>query len=151
MHSAIFYRVVVTGTPGILIALGLASRHRWAATIMAGVYSAFSIILLWLLPLFPAQPKLGPVYQQVSHFIPWEFPLLIVIPAMVVDLVLWRTESWPRIARGVVAGLAFFAAFLLVQWPFGTFMNSPLARNWMFGAHYIQYNIPTTEATELTD
>src|SRR4051794_18161002 len=78
-HSALFYTVVSLGTPAIMIAVAIASRHRWACTIMAGVYSAFGAGFLWLLPLFPAQPKLGPVYQQVTHFIPWEFPLLIVV------------------------------------------------------------------------
>ena len=42
----------------------------------------FGIVFLWILPLFPAEPKLGPVYHPVTHFIPWEFPLLLIIPAL---------------------------------------------------------------------
>ena len=38
---------------------------------------------VWVLPLFPAQPKLGPVYREVTHFIPWEFPLLLIVPAII--------------------------------------------------------------------
>ena len=30
---------------------------------------------LWLFPLFSAEPKLGPVYQPITHFVPLEFPL----------------------------------------------------------------------------
>ncbi len=40
---------------------------------------------------FPAEPKLGPVYRQVTHFIPWEFPLLLIVPAFAIDLILQRT------------------------------------------------------------
>ena len=41
MHNALFYIVVVLGTPVILIARSaIASRHRWACTIMAAVYTA---------------------------------------------------------------------------------------------------------------
>ena len=81
MHSALFYIVVAIGTPAVLIAVAVASRQRWACTIMAGVYTAFGLAFLWILPLFPAEPKLGPVYRQVTHFIPWEFPLLLIVPA----------------------------------------------------------------------
>jgi hypothetical protein len=144
MHSAIFYRVVAIGTPGILIAFALAARRRWACTIMAGVYTAFSVALLWLLPLFPAEPKLGPVYQPVTHFIPWEFPLLVVVPALAVDVVLQRTESWRRLTRALVAGLTFLGALIVVQWPFADFLMSPFARNWFFGTHYVAYNTPAS-------
>ena len=80
MHSAYFYTVVVFGTLGIVTALGVASRHRWGCTILTGVYTMFGLAFLWILPLFPAEPKLGPVYTPVTHFIPWEFPLLLIDP-----------------------------------------------------------------------
>jgi hypothetical protein len=144
MHSGLFYLVIAIATPGILIGLGLAARHRWACTIMTGVYTAIGAGLLWLLPLFPAEPKLGPVYQPVTHFIPWEFPLLLIVPAIAVDVFLQRTETWRRLTRAGVAGLVFLAAFILVQWPFANFLMSPLARNWIFGTHYMGYNTPAT-------
>src|SRR5580765_4666900 len=74
MHGALFYIVVAIGTPAILVALAVASRQRWACTIMATVYTLFNLAFLWILPLFAAEPKLGPVFHQVTHFIPWEFP-----------------------------------------------------------------------------
>ena len=40
MHSASFYAVVVLGTLGIIVALGVASRHRWGCTIVTGVYTS---------------------------------------------------------------------------------------------------------------
>jgi hypothetical protein len=37
MHSGLFYIVVAIGTPALLVALAVASRQRWACTIMAAV------------------------------------------------------------------------------------------------------------------
>ena len=144
MHSALFYIVVMLGTAAMIPALALASRHPWGCTIVSGVYTAFGLALLWILPLVPAQPKLGPVYQQVTHLIPWEFPLLLVVPAFAVDLALRRTESWRPIARALVIGLGFLGIFVAVQWPFADFLLSPHARNYFFGAGYLGYNTQPT-------
>jgi len=111
---------------------------------VSGVYTAFGLALLWILPLVPAEPKLGPVYQQVTHLIPWEFPLLIVVPAFAVDLALQQTGSWRPIARALVIGLGFLGIFIAVQWPFADFLLSPHARNYFFGAGYLGYNTQPT-------
>jgi hypothetical protein len=143
-HNARFYIVVLIGTPLILSALAIASERKWAATIIAGIYSAFALAFLWVLPLFPAEPKLGPVFREVTHFIPWEFPLLIIVPAFVMDLILQRTQAWRPLMRGLVIGTAFLAAFIAVQWPFADFMLSPAARNWFFGGAYLDFATPPT-------
>ena len=140
MHGAPFYIVVAIGTPAILVALAIASRQRWACTTMAAVYTAFGVGFLWILPLFAAEPKLGPVYHQVTHFIPWEFPLLLIVPALIVDLILQRTDGWRPILRALVTGAAFLAMFVVVQWPFADFLMTPWARNWFFASHRMQYN-----------
>ena len=91
------------------------------------------------MPLFPATPKLGPVMHEVKQFIPAGFPMLILIPAFVLDL------AWPRIAamrqwkQAVISGALFFGILVLVQWPFGDFLQSPLARNALFGSIYFDY------------
>ena len=56
---------------------------------MTGVYSVFVLVLMWVLPLFPAQPKLGPVYQNITHMVPLPFQLLLIVPAFFLDLI------WP--------------------------------------------------------
>ncbi|HEV2983103.1 MAG TPA: hypothetical protein VGX46_01890 [Vicinamibacterales bacterium] len=140
MHSALFYIVVSLGTPAILVALAVASRQRWACTTMAAVYTVFGVAFLWILPLFAAEPKLGPVYRSVTHFIPWEFPLLLIVPALIVDLILRQTDGWRPIVRGLVTGAAFFATFIAVQWPFANFLMTPLARNRVFGTAYFDYS-----------
>jgi len=141
-HNARFYFAVFIGTPAILAALAIASEKKWAGTIIAAVYSAFALGFLWILPLFPAEPKMGPVHHQITHFIPWEFPLLLVVPAFALDLILRRTTTWRPLVRAVVAGLAFFAVFIAVQWPFADFMLSPAARNWFFGGAYVDFGTP---------
>ena len=144
MHSPGFYAVVAFGTVGILTSLGVASRHRRGCTIVAAVYTALGVALLWIFPLFPAEPKLGPVYSPVTHFIPWEFPLLLVVPAFALDVILQRTANWRVLLRGMAMGVAFFATFVAVQWPFATFLMSPAARNWFFGTTYMDFSTPPT-------
>ena len=141
-HNARFYLVVMIGTPAILAALSIASERRWASTIITSVYSAFALGFLWLLPLFPAEPKLGPVYREVTHFIPWEFPLLLIVPAVVLDVILQRTGGWRPLVRAVAGGLAFFAVFVMVQWPFASFVLTSSARNWFFGGGYLDFATP---------
>ena len=140
MHGALFYIVVAIGTPAIMVALAIASRQRWACTTMAAVYTAFGVGFLWILPLFAAEPKLGPVFHQVTHFIPWEFPLLLIVPALIVDLILQRTDGWRPIVRALATGAAFLATFIIVQWPFANFLMTPLARNRVFGTTYFDYS-----------
>ena len=144
MHSASFYAIVALGTVGIITAIGVASRHRWGCTILTAIYTAVGVAFLWIFPLFPAEPRLGPVYTPVTHFIPWEFPLLLMIPALATDLILQRTPTWRPLVRGLVTGVAFFATFLAAQWLFADFLMSPLARNWFFGTTYQDYGTPPT-------
>ena len=144
MHEASFYVIVFLGTLGIITALGTASRHRWGCSIITAVYTVFGVLFLWLLPLFAAEPKLGPVYHPVTHFIPWEFPLLLIVPALVIDVILQRTTAWRPLSRGAAIGVAFFATFVAIQWPFAEFLMSPLARNWFFGTTYMDYGTPPT-------
>jgi hypothetical protein len=146
MHNALFFIVVSLGTPAILIAIAVASERRWACTIITAVYTVFGVGFLWLLPLFPAQPKLGPVYHPVTHFIPWEFPLLVIVPAFAVDLLLQRTAGWRPLVRAIAAGLVFLIVFAAVQWPFANFLMTPPARNWFFGTHYFDYGTPPRSA-----
>jgi hypothetical protein len=142
MHSGFFYRVVSIAIPGILAAIARASRRRWAATIMIGIYSLFMLGCLWILPLFPAVPKLGPVYQQVTHFVPPEFPLLLIVPAIGLDL-LWssRAGRWPLWLQSIVSGLVFVVLLVAAQWPFADFLLSPASRNRVFGTIYFDYNL----------
>jgi hypothetical protein len=146
MHSGLFFIVVTIGTPFAVVAVALASRHRWGCTIITLVYTALNLAFLWILPLVPAQPKLGPVYNPVTHFIPWEFPLLLVVPAFVTDLILQRTNDLRPLLRAPIAGAVFLATFVAAQWPFASFLMTERARNWFFGAHYLDFSTPPRSA-----
>jgi hypothetical protein len=139
MHSAIFYRVLGMLGPLGLIGIAQASGHRWAATIVAGFYTVLWIAGLWIFPLFPAQANLGPVFTPVTHMIPLGFPLLVLPGAAVLDYILNRFAGRGKMMQAALAGAGFLAVMLAVQWPFGNFLNSALARNWIFGMNYFGY------------
>lgn len=141
MHSGLFYRVVSITIPIVLAGVAKASGRRWPATIATGIYTIFWVGLLWILPLFPAQPKLGPVYQRVTHFIPAEFPLLLIVPAFLLDFLWARTNHSNKWLQATVSGVVFVAVLVAVQWPFASFLNSPAAGNWVFGNNYFDYNL----------
>src|SRR5258708_24475774 len=111
----ISYMVIGIGTLLLLEGLARVSGHRWARTIMTGVYSAFVLILMWVLPLFPAQPKLGPVYQDITHMVPLPFPILLVVPAFFLDLVwpmLGEPQVWSKLSRFVLGAMNWVFLFL---------------------------------------
>src|ERR1700722_4205051 len=139
MHNAFFYRVVCMFIPMVLAGVARASEKRWAATTVAAVY-----MLVWggmglILPLFPAEPKLGPVYNNVTQFVPPDFPLLLIIPAMALDILWRRTRGWNAWNQAAVSGLLFLGVFMAVQWPFADFLQSPLSRNWFFHTNIFDY------------
>ena len=140
LHTAVCYRAICIVTPIVLALASRATGMRWAATIVSAVYTVFALGLLWILPLFPAQPKLGPVLHEVTQFVPAGFPLLILIPAFVLDLVWPRMAHWKSWKQAIASGALFFATLVAVQWPFGNFLQSPLARNPFFGSAYYDYN-----------
>jgi hypothetical protein len=145
LHSAISYMVIGIGTLLLLEGLARVSGHRWARTIMTGVYSAFVLILMWVLPLFPAQPKLGPVYQDITHMVPLPFPMLLIVPAFFLDLTLPLFKDAPKWQQAIFGGVAFLAIMIAVEWPFATFLMSPMARNRFFATTDFPYfALPTS-------
>jgi hypothetical protein len=145
MHGATFYRAASYGVPLILVALARASGYRWGATAVAAVYTVIQLVQLWGLPLFPATPKLGPVFTNVTHMIPLEFPVLIIIPALVIDFLLNRYAHKNKWLLAVMLGAAYLVVMLLVHWPLGDFLIAPAARNWVFGQNYFSYGVPPSE------
>jgi hypothetical protein len=130
---------VAVVAPLIMIALARVSAQRWAATILATFYTVFMAAMVWLFPLFHAEPKLGPVYQQITHFIPLEFPLMLIPPAIAIDVLRHKFAAWPRWKLAPVLGAAFLVVFVTVEWPFAAFMQTPAAGNAVFGGDYFAY------------
>jgi hypothetical protein len=141
LHTSLPYALVTLLAPFPMAVAARATRFRYPATVVAATYTLVLIGFIQILPLFPAQPKLGPVYQHVTHFIPPQFPLLLIVPAFALDLLWQRTANWNRWALAAVSALIFLALLLAVEWPFAAFLNTPAARNRFFGAMYFWYGL----------
>jgi hypothetical protein len=145
MHSALFYVLLSLFAPMFLVAVAQVSDFRWASTAIAGIFTTLNLMFLWLLPLFPAEPKLGPVFHHVTHFVPPPFPLLIVVPALAIDLLRRQLRTWSCWRRAAAFGTLFLGTFVAVEWPFANFLQSPAARNWVFGTQYFPFFVPLTD------
>lgn len=142
MHSSLFYCAIVIPFPIELMIVRRISSRRWACTLAATVYTVFSLTQEWLLPMFPAAQKLGPVMQRVPYMVPLGFPLLIIAPAIVIDLLWKRIRDWNGWKQAIVLGAAFLGTFMAVQWPFADFLMTKWSGNWVFGTHYQLYMVP---------
>jgi hypothetical protein len=146
LHSASAFIAMAIALPIVFAMLSRASRHPWAATSAAAIYTIFSIAEILILPLFPAQPKLGPVFYPVTHFVPAGFPVLILAPAFALDLLWQRTRSWKTWQIALLSGVIFTAVLVAVEWPFANFLMSKASENRFFGTMYFDYNTRPTSA-----
>lgn len=143
-RGALFYQVSCAIYPLYLVAAARAAKVRWAATGAALVYMSIMLAMIWILPLFRAQPLLAPIYNPVDRMVPPVFPLLLVVPGIAIDLIMQRFGQrrgfWRDWALAGMLGLAFLATFLLAQYSFSGFLISPSADNWLFaGNRWIPY------------
>jgi hypothetical protein len=96
-----------------------------------------------VLPLVPAKPQVPPIYNPLDHLMPPPFPLLLVAPAVMLDLLLrlapprgLRDRPW---LQAIAGGLVFSLVFFVAQWAFAEFLLSDDADNWFFaggGRHW---------------
>ncbi len=133
LHSARPYKAAGTLALVVLVMISQAHRYKWSATVISGVYTGVTIASMQILPLFPAEPKLGPVFFPVTHMVPSNFPILILVPAIVLDLLWRRTRDWSPWLLAPLSGLVFIAALVAVEWPFADFLMSKWAENRFFG------------------
>jgi hypothetical protein len=147
MHSGIYYRSIALAIPMFLAAISQSAQVPWAATKIGLIYFLFSNAINWTLQMFPGEPKLGPVTNPVTHFVPGHFPILLFLPAMAMDRVFARTGAWERWKRAAAGGAGFMAVLLAVQWVFGYFLMSPASRNWVFYTHLWDYRMTARSAT----
>jgi hypothetical protein len=124
----------------VLAAISQASRFRWAATTISAIYFVFLIGFILIFPLFPAQPKLGPVFYPVTHLVPPKFPILLIGPAFALDLFWQRVKKWKLWQIALVSGIIFVAIIFALQWPFANFLMSHGSENRLFGSAYFDYN-----------
>lgn len=142
-HSAFFFELGCATYPIVLVALARAGRLRFAATTGALAALGLQLLLVWILPLVPGEPAVGPIYHARDHLLPPPFPLLLVIPALAIDALLRilpeRGDASPWPMRALETGVVFAALFIVTQWLFAGFLLSPAADGWLFaggGRHW---------------
>jgi hypothetical protein len=135
-HGAQFYKVCALMFPARLVAIGRSARVSWPATRIAAIYMGMLCAIDWILSAFPAHPKLAPIFNPITHMVALPFPLLLIVPALAIDLILHKTRGTTgklrRLEIAVLLGTVFFIVFVVVQWLFSEFMISPRAENWFF-------------------
>jgi hypothetical protein len=144
LHQAIAYIAMGIALPFFFSAFSQASGARWAATFTAAVYTVMVMAEILILPLFPAQPKLGPVFNPVTHLVPAKFPILILVPALALDLLWRRVKNWKPWQIALLSGVLFMAVLVAVEWPFADFLLSDASKNRFFGTIYFDYNSRAT-------
>jgi hypothetical protein len=139
-HGVLCYQVASIIFPVYFVSIARATPSKWAGTRSAAVYMLIQLLLLWILPLFPAVPRLAPVLNHVTHYQPFYFPLLLIIPAFGIDMVLFKLENKKVFVKITLASLVFLGLFFVVQWNVGTFLHTaPVARGWFFGSYTWAY------------
>ncbi|MBV9670024.1 MAG: hypothetical protein JOZ43_03620 [Acidobacteriales bacterium] len=142
-HTSWPYVVLAIGSPAILAGTAFSIKRPYSATIVAAIYTLLVLALEITLPLFPAQPKLGPVYHPIQHFVPPPFPPMVWFPALALDL-LWskiRDRSLWQVA--ILSGVVFTAAMLFADWNTATFiLQTKLGHAAFFHVGYIDFSTP---------
>jgi hypothetical protein len=140
LHQSQAYRAMGIGVPVAMAVFSRGSKNRWAATIISAIYMVWVMAEILIFPLMPASPKLGPVYFPVTHLVPAKFPVLLVVPAIAMDLLWHRLRAWKPWQIAAVSGVIFIAILFAVEWPFANFLMSKAAANRFFGTIYFDYN-----------
>jgi hypothetical protein len=140
LHRAGPYVAMAIAVPVLLAMLSQASRFRWAATSSAAIYTILTIAEILIFPLFPARPKLGPVFFPVTHLVPAKFPILLLVPALAFDLLWQRVRGWKTWQTSLASGILFVTILTAVEWPFANFLMSHASENRFFGTMYFQYD-----------
>jgi hypothetical protein len=139
LHGAGPYKAMALAVSALFPLISRVSRYRWAATWAASLYMVVRMATILIFPLFPATPKLGPVLNPITHFQPLQFPILIILPAMALDLLWRRTARLPLWLTGAASGLVFSAVLFPAEWFFADFMGTRGAANRFFGGIYFPY------------
>ncbi len=130
-HDALFYQAAGAVYPALLVIVAVAGSSPWSATQSALIYMGSFALCTWVLPLLPGSPLAGPIFHPRSTLLPPPFPLVLVLPALAIDLLLrWQPKQIHRFdqwAKAVELGLAFTLIFVITQWTFSAFLLSPAA------------------------
>jgi hypothetical protein len=139
-HSPLFYEISGAIFPLLLLAVARAGGGRYPATTAAATYTVIMIVMSWVLALVPAVPMLAPIYNPITKLIPPGFPILLIVPALAIDLLQRRLAGRNDWLLAGVTGVSFVLLLLAVQWPFASFLLTLDQPNYLFGTGYWEYS-----------
>ena len=138
-HSAPYYMVWGAVFPLMLAGYSRAGRLRFAATAAAALFMLDWFIMGQALRHVPAVPMLAPIWNARTYLWPPYFPVLLVVPALGVDLVRHRTGSRSPWLTALLTGAAFVLLLCAVQWPMSSFLLTDASHNWFFNGQEWPY------------
>jgi hypothetical protein len=144
-HTSLPYRVLAITCPILLISSAYALDRRFVMTTIAGIYTAFILGLMAILPLFHAAPKLGPVFHPINYFVPPPFPPMVIVPALALDIVLLfgKAKSWNKWLIAFVCGIVFTGFMVASDWNMASFLlRTKLGQARFFQIGYLDYATP---------
>ena len=77
-HSYEFYKFSSIVYGFLLIAFKFPSKYKFSATFIAGFYMLHRMLIVWILPLFKAEPMLAPIYRDIDYFVAPYFPVVLI-------------------------------------------------------------------------
>ena len=131
-HTYEFYKFSLIIYSFLIIAFRVVGTHKYSATIISILYILHRCLIIWILRLFKAEPLLGPIYRDIDHYVAPYFPVLLVAPAIAIDVIHNKFRNINNFYKAIMMGVSFCIIFLLVQWHFSEFLLSEYARNWFF-------------------
>jgi hypothetical protein len=139
-HNPLFYQIACGVFPIPLMSTMRGSRLKYPATAITAVYTIILLLQLWIFPLFPAQPKLAPILNPITHFVPLLFPLLLIVPGYALDRLFQGKISERKLwMQALAAGLVFYISFLVTHWTSSIFLNYGPSQNSIFMTHALPY------------
>ncbi len=131
-RGRLFYLISAGTFPLLLAAVARGGRLRWPATATAALFMLGSLLLSWVLQTVPATPKLAPIENPLTRLAVAPFPILLIVPAALFDLLHRRRGERRDWRLALLFGAGFVLALLAVSWPTSAFFLSPAARNPVF-------------------
>lgn len=140
-RTALFAQLSAAAVPLVLVFAQQVLPQRASASLVALGYMLGVALLVWLLPLWPARPEVAPVFQQIEALLPPRFPLLLILPALALDLSRSAIDAL-GVVRHLARGAIVLATLLSAQWYFAAFLLAPASDHWFFaggGEHWPYY------------
>ena len=134
-HSQEFFYVSAIVFPFALAMIGKSRGLPWPATTASLIFTIHRLLIIWVLPLFPGEPQLAPIYREITHFVAPPFPPLLIVPSVAIDYILKKANLKNDWLAAGLCGVFFAGIYFLVHWPFAEFLLSENGRNWFFATH----------------